>query len=851
MALSKKKKTVLVLLFFCGCLFQKVCAQSLDLSGAKVLCLSGKKEFLLRTPEIFEEEVKKRTGLKLPVVRWPLAGLTPSGVAKVRRSSKYKSGSLANGRAEILLLAEEDLSLLPDKERKGLEALRDIGAEGFKVLVPEGEGAATVLIVGKDARGLLYGVGWVLRKLEMRPGSVLLKDRPALSSTPVYSLRGHQLGYRPKTNAYDAFTVAMYDQYIRDLALFGANSIEILPPRTDDIPSSPHMVLPAAKMIVEQSRICASYGLDVWMWYPNVGKDYERPDSVQRELEERERVFSSLPKLNAIFVPAGDPGDLTPDVLFGWLEKEAVVLRKYHPEAKIWVSPQGFDTDQKWFDAFFAHVNRQYPWFGGVVFGPWVKIPVSRLRQLVNPAIPIRQYPDITHSLSCQYPIPKWDLAWAQTLGRECINPRPTDEKTIQNTTERYCIGSISYSEGTNDDVNKFVWTGQDWNPGTPVIETLRDYARFFMGPDLAETGAQGIIDLENNMRGEALSNEGVERTLLQWQRMEQNASPWLSESPRFQMCLIRAYFDAYTRRRLIYEKELEQEARDVLAQTREAAWLPVGAGKPGTFIGADEAIRKAREIIRRAASEPVLPAYRERCEALADSLYKSIGAQLTVKRHGGMQERGDFIDFIDQPLTDAPWLLSQLQAVERLGTEAEKLRQIGEILHRNDPGPGGFYDHFGDPHSWYRIVPGPSSWSQDPGNLESPHVGFGTGLDGVRWMDNPLAPGFKAKTIPRSWMSQAITLYGTPLKIHYEGLDSGVDYRIRVAYTGRFRSHMKMVTESGYTVHDYLKTGTEPLYEFDLPGTAIKNGQVTFVWTCLETDRGAQVTEMWLMRKK
>ena len=37
-------------------------------------------------------------------------------------------------------------------------------------------------------------------------------------------MRGHQLGYRPKTNAYDAWSVPMWEQYIRELAIFGTNS---------------------------------------------------------------------------------------------------------------------------------------------------------------------------------------------------------------------------------------------------------------------------------------------------------------------------------------------------------------------------------------------------------------------------------------------------------------------------------------------------------------------------------------------------------------------------------------------------------------------------------------------------
>lgn len=823
-------KALILFLVLVSCNLQKVAAQptrllqTTRLSRAEIYIATADNHFLLRTAVVLQEEVEKRTGIRLPLTK--------------------KNAS--PGKPAIILIRESDSARLTEKQRRNLDGLPSIKAEGYKIVtIPEDK---VILIVGKDPRGLLYGVGKLLRKIEMRPGELFLKEALNLASSPAYPLRGHQLGFRAKTNSYDAFSVAQFDQYIRDLALFGANSIEILPPRTDDEPTSPHMKIPPAQMIIEQSRICKEYGLDVWMWYPNVGKDYERPDSILSELKEREKVFASLPRLNNIFVPAGDPGDLKPDELFRWLEKEAVVLRKYHPDAKIWVSPQGFNTDQHWFDSFFAHVNRRYPWFGGVVFGPWVEIPLERLRQLVDPAIPIRHYPDITHTMNCQYPFSHWDLTWARTLGRECINPRPYDEKTIHNAFNRFCVGSISYSEGTNDDVNKFVWSDQDWDPGTPVIETLRDYARLFMGPDVTEPATRGIVGLEDNMKGAALTNEGVERTLQQWQRMERDASPRLLQNPRFQMCLIRAYFDAYTRRRLFYEKELEQQAKDVL----DAIDAPVSPDRLGisTADSINKAIGAARALLWQAVKSPILADYKSKCMALADSLYKSIGAQLTVKRHGGVLERGDFIDFIDFPLTDAPWWLEQLAQAGLQPTDSGKIRIIREALHRTDPGPGGFYDHFGDPLSWRRIVPGSLSWVQDPGNLKSPHTGFGVALQGVHWLDNPMAPGFKGTVVPQSWMKQGMTLYSVPLKIRYEGLDCGADYRVRVVYTGRFRSRVKLTTGSGYLIHDFVKTGIQPVYEFDLPQAAIKNGEVTFVWNCAEGDRGAQVTELWLKRK-
>ena len=786
-------------------------AQYIDLSKAAIWVSSDKKIPLDKPVQVLREEIVKRTQLLLPVV------------------TKHPD----EGQPVIYILTDDRESKLPKALRELLNTVAVPGNEGFRLIVLKQQNA--VLITARDARSVLYGVGRFLRKADMRPGALMLPENLVLSTAPKYPIRGHQLGYRPKTNSYDAFSVKQFDQYIRDLALFGANSIEIMPPRTDDDDSSVHMQLPSAKMMVEQSRIAKSYGLDVWMWYPNMGPDYTNRDSLKKEMQERIEVFAALPKLDHLFVPGGDPGDLEPDVLFDWLGKIAVALRPFHPNAKIWVSPQVFRPNKKWFDDFFKHINSGYPWLGGVVFGPWVKIPLPELRKMVNENIPIRRYPDITHSLSCQYPVPDWDVAYAMTLGRECVNPRPEDEKHIHNLLAPYASGSLSYSEGTNDDVNKFIWSDQDWDPQTPVIETLRDYSRLFMDAAVTETAAQGIMDLEANLRGSLLTNEKVEQTLRQWQHLEKQASPELIKNFRFQMCLLRAYYDAYIQRRLIREKALEMHAREVLENaTQETVSL---------------AIIQAKMILEKTTEESAGQALKEKCMVLADSLFSSIGAQLTIEKHGAMPGRGNFIDNIDIPLNNAPWLLDQLAVWEKIEDDAERLTKIKAMLHRTDPGPGGFYDHFGSVQSKYRVV-ADKTWEEDPGSLQSPRISFGVGVIGEEWVHEVRSQGFSGQTTPAAWMSQINTLYDTPLKIRYDKLDTTATYKMRITYTGRFRSKQKLVANGNILIHDFIQTGEKPVYEFDIPKEATSGGEVTFTWTCGDGQRGSQVTEIWLMRK-
>ena len=357
-----------------------------------------------------------------------------------------------------------------------------------------------------------------------RRGTSRCRRGSNLASAPKYPLRGHQLGYRPKTNSYDAWDLAQWDRYIRELAIFGTNAIELIPPRSDDAADSPHFPLPPLEMMAGMSQICADYGLDVWIWYPAMDADYADPKTVEYALEEWAEVFKKLPRIDAVFVPGGDPGHTRPKFLMALLEKQAENLRRYHPKAQMWVSPQSFTRE--WFDEFLALMKAEPAWLAGVVFGPQVRVSLPELRKALPAKYPIRDYPDITHSLRCQYPVPDWDVAYALTEGREVINPRPRDEAAIFHAFADQTIGFITYSEGCNDDVNKIVWSALGWDPEADVLEVLRDYGRCLVGlhDREADDFAHGLFALEQNWRGPLLSNGSVETTLQQFRALERRA---------------------------------------------------------------------------------------------------------------------------------------------------------------------------------------------------------------------------------------------------------------------------------------------------------------------------------------
>src|SRR5439155_26466101 len=104
------------------------------------------------------------------------------------------------------------------------------GAEGYRIRVKRRKNTPVVLVIGNDARGVLFGIGRLLRVLRMGPAVVTLPDNFSIATVPRYRLRGHQLGYRPKTNSYDAWDVARREQYMRHLIVFGCTAIQLSPP---------------------------------------------------------------------------------------------------------------------------------------------------------------------------------------------------------------------------------------------------------------------------------------------------------------------------------------------------------------------------------------------------------------------------------------------------------------------------------------------------------------------------------------------------------------------------------------------------------------------------------------------
>ena len=754
--------------------------EKLDLSKANILISPQIKSPIQQTAgEVLVEEIEKRTALHLRV------------------SDKWESNTT------IAIALENDNELFgktpPSKSNSIPE---DLKAEGYHIFHERDGNQNIIWILGSDTRGILFGVGKLLRLANMKDGEITINSSINISEAPEYPLRGHQFGYRNTANSWDAWTVEQFDQHFREQVLFGANSFENIP--FQKVNSSPHFKVNPQLMEVELSKICEKYDAEYWVWTP-APHDLTIENAHQEGLDEQEAFYAKCPRLDGVFVPGGDPGENHPAQLIPYLNDLSAILKKYHPEAGIWVSLQGFNKEKV--DYFFDYLEQHNPdWLKGLVYGP-SSPPIALERKLLPKKYLHRFYPDITHTVRCQYPVDNWDQAFALTLGREPCNPQPLMYTDLFVRDSQFTDGFITYSDGTHDDVNKVLWSQLGVNPQKDPKEIIMEYSRFFFGEEVAEEATEGIFALEKNWDGPIISNDAIKKTLELWKRLEVD-NLQLAENWRWQQLVMRAYYDAYIKDRLVFEKGLEAEAYKILARAET--------------IGADEAMHDALQQLKKATIEMVSQDLKEKVFVYGEKLFQSIGAQLSVEKYQARSaERGAILDFIDYPLNNRWWLEDEFEKVKELDSEEEKLARLDFIRTYDSPGEGSFYDNIS--------------------SADAEHVTSKT--------DDAIDFLWENDGLSRKRLSTQLFQF-TPT-LEYHDLDPNTNYLIRVSGFGEalLRANDLRLVPTKY------EKGFEEFKEFPLPKDIIKDGTLKLSFDKPDEEHlnwrmQSRVTDVWLIKR-
>jgi hypothetical protein len=548
-------------------------------------------------------------------------------------------------------------------------------------------------IVARSDRGLMLGVGRLLRELDVSEAGALSLPSAhlnlAVEPPPFGQMRGHQC-----TDWGFYFTTPAFEQFVKDLLVFGTNQVEFA--HIDYTRGDQHK-------LVEWSAILDKYDMRVSLFGPPFSTAADQAVTLQ--------VFQNMTRVDSFFQEGASVGS------FPSLQHEVAALRKFHPHATTWLSPCGLDQSalESWFSSLASAPTKA--WLTGVAYGPGVHISMKQMVERLPSGYALRQYPDISHSLAAMYPQPNWHRAWAFSHGRLVVNPSPLRFSQIaamnQNATySARSIGFGGYSEGASDDLNKMLWSCLYLEPNTTVVSFVAQYARHFLSS--APAASKLLLSLERNWVGDAQTNADVNASLALAQQLD--VAP-LPSNWRLQAYLFRAFYDGYVSARFRHEMQVESDARVAIAQAARSS---------------DGSVTAAERVLARPWTGPearTARGWKLRTYALAEAINRSLGGG---GHWGGMavlqsQDPTLGLVTIDTPLSEKAHLQSVLKVAAAKATASARKASLLALETWTDAGVGGFYDQLGTVPRSSRLSSGFGPQA-DPQFLYAPLVSYDEG---------------------------------------------------------------------------------------------------------------------------
>lgn len=668
----------------------------------------------------------------------------------------------------------------------------------------------------KTIRGLIFAYSHFLRKCVFTNGNINLTENICGEHSPKKPLRGHQVGYRTTPNTYDAWDYDQYYRYYLDMMAFGTNICEHNGTKPDKNFRNCLMKYEQYEFLREATRLADTLDLDVSLWHANDDKETE-----QEALANRRELYASLPRLDYVFVPGGDPGNMEADAFITRCKKITHILNESHPNAQLHPSAQAPHSIKNWGDVFVEGLKDLPDEFSTVIMGPNHAFPIHELREKVPSKYPLRFYPDITHNLRCEYPVnfteDDWHYAFASTLSRESVNPRPTEFKKLNRIFSQYTIGGVSYSEGVHDDVNKMIWSALEWNDNQSLKDILLDYARMFLYNSNEEKIADTILLMEKSWEADPYENPCIDIVYTNLCALLESY-PHLSENWRFMLLYFRGCCDKLIKMRYTFENALIKTAYSYMLCND---------------------IPKAEKIL----TAPFTDEYtdlRNTLDAVANKLFNLIGIQLDVENyHADSWERGATLDTIDNNITDRAYLLNKLQYAKTLSEDC-KVNYLYTLVNRNTVNADEVY---------YSIA---------LHNLTT----TGTKQNGEFYMDiQGDRPYTKETPLP---MSMTKLYDHFTFSVKFGGFTPNQAYNLTIVYKtdpDESIEHHK-ITANGIVVYEGNRYGGSKNTDFDkkflvdgfesatynLPPEVFKNGALELEIS--EPTQGFRLCEMWIKRK-
>lgn len=442
-----------------------------------------------------------------------------------------------------------------------------------------------LLVAGGAPRGLLYGVGRLLREASFAP-DCFTPGAWRGSSSPVMPVRGIYFATHFH-NWYHNAPVDEIEHYVEELALWGYNIICVWfdqhhftglgDPAAQAMLTRLQAILKAAKRIglctslttlaneayansPAELRADWTAGHDGYHHAPGGHYHVElcpsKPGGTElalRWFEEKLQAFQEV-GLDYVWLWPYDQGGCTCSDCapwgangFLWLaEPEARLFKRYFPAGKVILSTWYFDhfIDGEWsgLDRAFSVRPAWCDYLLADDYGD--TFPPYPLVHGVPGGLPMVSFPEIS-----MYNCAPW--------GGYGANPMPAHLQALWQPLGRALSGGFPYSEGIYEDLNKAICAQYFWDPDQPTNQTVRQYLAYEFGPLLVTPLSQAITILEHTLPRELLqAKDGAWRVKLAhtqgaadaWQTLRNLNSllpPERQQCWRWRVLYLRALIDA------------------------------------------------------------------------------------------------------------------------------------------------------------------------------------------------------------------------------------------------------------------------------------------------------------------
>lgn len=786
----------------------------------------------LKAADILKARILKRSGITAEVLREDAPNLQEV-IAKT--DAIFVIGSPGGNAFASRMMSDFGLKL------PALSNSDKIHPEGFAVKTQTvGGPKLSAVIAGADDRGMIYGVGHILRAMTYLPDAVVIPSKIDASEKPAFLLRGgrptgpgsraRELGnLRPQT-------ADEHREVMEDLMLLGTNIFE-----GDPAEMRSYGMLTCTGRTANEMP--AGFP-DAWRADGGRASRYvcpSIPEARKALLDSFDQQFKVCPDYDFFTTNSGDEGGCRCDKCMPWGDKYirlvndiADILHKYHPNMKILATNQ--DLTNEGGQAIFDYLNsKDSSWLYALRYGPGADEMQTYIRGPVNPrwfeyegfgplgnylkfahhelpsATQIALYTDITHWMQAQFAVPHPDIALAAVYDRRSWNARPRNFHKVATEILHYAIGDMHYSEGMHDDFNKWFWYRMLWNPYQDAESITKEYCRYWFGPDAQDEAAQAIFLMEETLEKPVSGNPGIEKAVDLLRAAGQKIPPnLLKDDYRFRIILEKALMDRYIQLDLQRGHDLIQQATTLLSAASTGAECTAAIGM-------------ALALFNQPFQTPEMSTVMDEAKQRGEEANTAIG----------YREPAPFIvEKLD--LSEAAWWKKTLELAQAAQNETTARNTISMLLHYEDPGPGGFYDDVGWPN-------------------ESKHLTHGETL----WAFMPFADPAR-----HSHYNLAYTMGGPGVTFDYDGLQPDVPYVVRVSVGAHFdeeRPELKgaKLTEGmeadGQPISEGFEVpmGDTAFHEFDIPQSLTQDGKLHIALTSkpgLLPITG--LYEIWLMQK-